>query len=422
MKISQIFNNILHMVILLLIGIIVGTILIIAVYCIPTNNMVSHLNKSVSTLEEEGIVPYMFNLKFLGRDNWTDSLMLNIAINDNNTTPAKAAMDNKYITYNESVPPLNDIVDYFNGKVPYYYNEYNRYWHGYLIFLKPFLYFSDYIHIRYVNIVFQPLLVVLIIYLMYKRGLSRNNIIAFILSILFLRPIVIPLNMQFSSMFYLMLVALVILLWKYNYLKKDRMIYYFFILGMAASFFDFLTYPLVTFGAPAVMYLMLNKSETDYIKLTQKIVLYCICWGLGYSLFWASKWIVGSIILERNIVNEAISQVLFRTSTNGNSGEHISYFMTVLLNITARSKGWSAIIVVISALTAFIMFKTIKKKDIIISIPYIFILILPFVWYFVLSNHSYIHYLFTSRILMLSVFAVWSYISNISDKNNILKN
>ena len=58
-------------------------------------------------------------------------------------------------------------LNYDNSSVKI--NFYPRFWHGYLLFLKPLLVFFDFHGIRYINLMFQLGLLFFILYLMYER-------------------------------------------------------------------------------------------------------------------------------------------------------------------------------------------------------------------------------------------------------------
>ena len=53
---------------------------------------------------------------------------------------------------------------------------------------------------------------------------------------------------------------------------------------------------------------------------------------------------------------------------------------------------------------ATMIFSSLRKKEKDID-QYLLISVLPFVWYILIKNHSYIHARFTYRILLISIFA-----------------
>ena len=83
---------------------------------------------------------------------------------------------------------------------------------------------------------------------------------------IFHSPEVIGLSMQYAPIFFIMLISVFILLkFKDKLLENNNLIYYFLIIGMATSFFDLLTYPLITLRTPLIFYLLLEGCPPKLI-------------------------------------------------------------------------------------------------------------------------------------------------------------
>lgn len=75
-------------------------------------------------------------------------------------------------------------------------------------------------------------------------------------------PIATAWSMQFSAVFYIFSVGSIILILNYERLsEKSNMYYYFCFLGILTIYFDFLTYPLATFGVPFTFLVCMNKEN-----------------------------------------------------------------------------------------------------------------------------------------------------------------
>jgi len=229
----------------------------------------------------------------------------------------------------------------------------------------------------------------------------------YIVAVLFMMPVVIPLSIQFSVMFYLINIALWILLKKYNQIvEKNGMVLYFQIIGMAASYFDFLTYPIASLGVPMACLLLLDSDNTLWLKI-KKIIYLSISWGFGYSAMWAGKWVLSTLILKDNVIANALSQVLLRSSHIQN-GEKISTVDTWIRNLEFFYEKPYLILIVICMIVAIVgIFRNRKFiTDVIVDIfPFMLIAAMPFAWYAFAGQHSYEHHWFTFRGLMTSVFA-----------------
>ena len=154
--------------------ILAGVLLMTLVYLIPADKIDSNVNASASLIEEEGERPYYSGIKYLKtfRDNYTDSLMMLEAAHPGVNGVLSDAMLNRYGKIKDNSPNKTLVEHYqygeeFSGSVVY-----GRYWNGYLLYLKPFMYFFDLSAIRVINIVWQSLLCAAVMFLLYKRRLA----------------------------------------------------------------------------------------------------------------------------------------------------------------------------------------------------------------------------------------------------------
>lgn len=283
--------------------------------------------------------------------------------------------------------------------------DYARYWHGNLVVLKVLFLFLDYNAIKLLELFFEVVMFIFIVKLMYGNNL-KNYIIPFILSLFLIHPEVIGLSMQYFAMFNIMLISVCILLkFKEKLFKNNRLLYYFLAVGMLANFFDLTTYPLITLGIPAIFYLLLEKDQNSIKQNVIKILLFGIVWSVGFIGMWISKWIISSIILNKNVVANALEQFSWRVSS-----AEFSRFDAILANVLIYHKKVYLIIFVLIGIYYIKRLINARNKITLDGIkqiaPFLCIALMPFAWYFVLSNHSYIHFWFTYRDLLIFFFAV----------------
>ena len=399
-------NQILRSVVLLLVGILAGYLLLMMAYLLPVEKMQENLLKSIDVLTEEQeyhkVIPGYNSTRL---DKFTESWMLGIAVYNNSLPIWERALKCTSADYGEG--PLNGLVHYLrergsiNGEI-----EYTRYWHGYLIILKPLLLFFNYADLRVLNMMLDILLMFVVFNTLKDMGFEREAW-GYIVAVLFIVPVVIPLSIQFSSMFYLTNIALWILLKKYNQIvEKKGMILYFQMIGMAASYFDFLTYPIASLGIPMVCLFLLDSDNTLWLKI-RKLIYLSISWGFGYSAMWAGKWVLSTLVLKDNVIANAISQILLRSSHVQN-GEKISTMDTWIRNLEFFFKKPYLILIVICFIVAIIGIYMNRKMIIYVIVdtfPFMLIAAMPFAWYTFAEQHSYEHHWFTFRGLMTSVFA-----------------
>ena len=399
-------NTPIKMFLVLVFSMVVGVILLYLVFLIPTDPIYKHVKDSIHVFEIENTYPIMDGKRAKILDNWTDALMLGNAAFDNTDADTLHKALNVYRpAYNDDNPTYS-LIDYINGAEVERISIYPRYWHGYQVILKPLLFMTDYLGFRSINQIVLLTLSALILAAMYKFG-QRKIMSPFLLTLLFLRPKAIAFSLQYSAVFYITLTAtLVSLVWNQRLRKGQGYLFFFLILGIITSYLDLLTYPVITLGIPLTMWLIMQEDSFTKKKVI-KIVQYSITWALGYFGMWAEKWLAASVLLQRNIFKDAISQAQFRVSGQI-SGEAFTRLEVVGRNLYY---GFSEILIpsgiILLAICLFILWK--YKMDFktmcVHMIPYMLICLIPFTWYMVLRNHSYIHISFTYRALSVAVFS-----------------
>lgn len=374
--------------------VILGSILLTLVYCIPIQKIQRNVNESMEIFEEEKTYPELSKWCTSTLDNYTDSIMLMSASYSGDEDPFNKALMVYRLEQEDSLQVVN----------------YPTYWHGYLIVLKPLLVFMDYGEIRVLNLVIQTLINIAIIGLMFKKNL-KQYILPYILSVCMIMPIATAFSMQFADIFYIFSIANIVLLCsKEKWNNKDTYCIFFAAIGMATSYFDLLTYPLLTFGIPMILYMCTNDTENLRENL-KDMFKYIFCWGFGYAGMWAGKWFLATLFTDVNVIGDAILSFLFRTSSETAMGK-FSIIMVFAKNVYRFIKTPVTIIVGIFVLKR--IFDIIKNRiriDKSTLIQFVVVCLLPFGWYIFASNHSYIHSFFTNKILMIVVFAIMCFLT-----------
>ncbi|MDU1032943.1 hypothetical protein [Clostridium sp.] len=395
--------------------------MLILAYSIPNERISENVKESLVVLSKEGVYPRFFlNDEGSQLDNFTDTLMLNTAVYSDGDNAVKSAMKNgNAYTDNQDDNEIDELFAYLNNE-KIETSEYGRYWHGYLVLLKPLLFFFNYSQIRYLNI-FVLVGLFISVNILIKNRIGTKYMIAFFISVMMSMFWIIPMSLQFSSIYYIMFLSLVFLLKNYDWLKEKKLIpYLFFVVGACTSFLDLLTAPLITLGILLVTYLLFEDEENSIIYKVKEIICDSIMWTMGYGLTWASKWILGSLILGKNILSEAINQAAYRTSSVYN-GQNISLLEVIKKNMVLYFNETSIKILLLIGIVLIIMllFKRIRFKYIINKIPVLLLAAYPIIWFIVLSNHSDIHYWFTYRSLMISLYSIISLLLCFIDFNKI---
>lgn len=392
---------------ILFVGIMAGAVLLYIVFLLPTDGIFKHVQESERVFLIEGTYPEMDGATAKILDNWTDSLILeNAFFEKEGAGTLEKALGVYRPEFKEGIP-TNSLHRYLMGQEGYHTPSYARYWHGYLVIVKPLLTAMDYLGIRGFNRIVQ-MLVLLVSVLVLWRKLSGRYIVPFAAAILFMRPIAVAFSLQFSAVFYISVLSLIIMALFYERLKVGgRLLYFFMIVGIVTNYIDFLTYPIATLGFPLTLWLCFEKEQSCIEKI-KRIVCYSACWGFGYFGMWIGKWLLGSLVLHRNVLADALEQARFRTSAETGQ-EMITRGAVIVRNLQTGFGGWEWLAVM--GLIAIVLIGIFRTKGnlkafILQSVPYVLVAGMPIAWYIVLSNHSFIHHWFTYRGLAVSVFAL----------------
>jgi len=367
-------------------------------FAIPNSRIANNTAKSLQVIEREGKYPRpFFNTYTYGcqLDNFTDKIMFKKTMKEEDLSPFKSGIN---------------VSGYF------------RYWHGYLVFLRPSLLFVNYFGIRYLNL-FIFFITLGLMFSLLKEKLGTVISIGFMMCMMMGYTFLIPMSMQFMSVFMIMMAASIIILSFYNkgnFIKG--LIYFFFIIGSVTNFMDLLTAPLLTLGIPLAIIVLLainENKENKVINNILEVIKYSISWTAGYGLTWAMKWVLTSIILRADAFSDAANAILFRTEGNTDHPlNRLIMYNRNLKTIFPMIFIKLAIVLFLIWIVTFILYRKDFKK-ILNIIPLLIISVFPYGWYLILGNHSDIHYWFTYRIQIITVFCIMASMVYCIDKNKI---
>lgn len=386
---------------------ILGMAALIAVYCIPTASIRENLADSANLLEQEGLYPSLDSNVSSQLDNFTDALMLHIAGYQTTESPFVEATLVNRLECKDAISPLDSLVaDAHNTEREMVIIDYSRYWHGYLVFLKPLLTLFNYGEIRTINTILQCVLITILFALLIKKRLYLFTIPTLFLIGFQGMPTTV-LSLQFSSVFYIYSIGMIILLLCYEKWKDTaKLLIYFAILGACTAYLDLLTYPLVTFGVPIALLLVLEKNQSLFGQL-KTIVCSGITWLFSYAGMWVGKGVIGTLITQKNIFKKLLGAVINRSLL---STENISFPFVMRNNIATFIHSYFFIFAVLFCCVLFVILilRSCKRKHfshLWNNLGFVLICFAPVCWYMVLKQHSYIHYWFTYRELLITLFS-----------------
>lgn len=403
---------------ILIAAVCLGTILMILAYLLPVDAMRQNAIEDLYLQLEEGDYYHWIIKDFTSTsDNFTDALMINTATYDCERSVIEKALLNPRAGYEEGSQALK-LQDSLMGVEIDREITYGRYWHGYLVILKPLLLLFNYHSIRWINTVVGCALIAVILLGFAERFKNYKYAFSFLAAVLFLNPIVMRVSLQYNTVFYVIMAEYIIALyWGDRLEQKGRFKYIFLISGISVAFFDLLTYPIAALGMLLILQLLLFEDtlKNNIIRAVKGGVL----WVVGYLGMWSGKWIVASLFTDENIIADAVNRVIYRTGTGtGINGVELSWrvlFEKNFLWLHAQNAILfkMAVLVIIAAIVVMLIRKkaTIKLNPAFIITMTLFCFI-PIARYAVMSNHSFIHSFFTYRECMVMVMAIMCILFN----------
>lgn len=400
-------------------AIMIGIGMQILVYLLPVSPIKNHVFENVDLLTDEGnytefwssrfirLHPYNMDLRTLllnnrgmARDNHTDALMLGAAAYDDGdeTSAFQKAL---LVFHDETVmhQTIESLEEYSKKGVATTPEAYPRYWHGYLVVLKPLLLLFTYKQIRILNVILLVLLFALACRGIYKK-ISLGACVAFVLASFMTFPIVIPFCMQYCTMAYITLISMNTMLYSKECIRAKEA-EFFLLVGIITAYVDFLTYPVMALGC-----LLILKIALSELKVRLKDLFTCsVAWAFGYGGMWASKWVIADLFTDKKVIRDAVDQAVHRTV--GDS-DQLAAKVTPVRAIAANLSCYTNILFLAMLLIVLLVFLvSVHKNGISKNWPaYLFAACIPVLWMCILQNHSYDHSSFTYRSFIVSFWGI----------------
>ncbi len=384
---------------------------LVGVYSLPTDRIEANVLLSAEHFGDTYVSP-MSEAPGSRIDGYTDALMLLEASNagGEDRSVLDCALLNSYV-WIEGVSPAETIAELSDGDDRNaVVMDYPRYWHGYLVALKPLLMVFDYGEIRNILMCVQTVLVTGLVVALDRRrhGWLIPSVLAFWL---FLNPPIVALCMQYSAVTTISLVGMLVVALGGSAFRRLHPSTLFLVLGMLTSFFDLLTFPMLTLFAPLVLSLALEDGSNPLGRSAKATLV----WGVGYAAMWVSKWVIASLVTNTDVVGMALEQAQHRAAgtvegvAGADGAVSVTYVEVLLRQLSSTSLITVAFIAIVVSASLLVAWKnrghwTVALRDPKrVSATLVLVGLSPFVWYAALQNHSYIHFWMTYRNLGVSI-------------------
>ena len=387
--------------------IVIGYLLVSFAFVIPSSLMTGNMKKSAKLLSNEECTPYEPRSNTV-LDNYTDSLMLLQAAYAGEESIFDKGVGVYFNLIDDMRPYESLLAEYLdNDKSGVRSTRFTHYWQGYLIFLRPLLIFADYGTIRILNGVFLSLLTIVVILLLIR--LLPKALIPFCLCICLAAPTAVCNNMNFSSICYISLIGIILYFWNPKHcFDGEGVRYLFFGIGIATTYFDYLTAPTV----PLALLLALLCMQREDSDKRLKLMIECLfCWSFGYAAMWLGKWSIALIVKRQDFFNSLLYHLTMRFSKTSLTNESVTRFGTLNMNINVllENKYINYLIVAYGLILAANNLYNRKRVSPKRTDTFLLLFIPALIgigWILILTNHSNVHYWFTYRTLIPCVFSI----------------
>lgn len=412
---KEIFIFLKRAFICLLAGTVAGIFLLSAAFVLPTGPMLKHVEASAEQMfggdsEKNGFLQSIEQ----ERETFTDAIILQNAteIAEGKNIIERVMMVYRHDLEEEAWSPEETLLAICSGADTneMYLKEYARYWHGYLIYIKPLLLILTWKQLLVFGAAVQlVLLAAVIVIAVWKKRIRL--VIALLMGYFLTKPLLMAASITMSICWMLTLFVLIYML-LCNEKLADRSAYstLFLVTGMATSYFDLLTYPVMTLGIPLCAYFLLNRGADAKTEL-KRALGYSVSWGIGYVGLWGMKWLVADLLLRQGTIKDALWTIIGRTEAIGGRPRLNGASYAIGLNFQEYRQPMyfyfmAAIIVISVVLLDIVCVRFGAREALMKTVPFAVIFLIPFAWITVAQNHSALHARFTFRILAVAFMAI----------------
>lgn len=405
-------------------------VLLILTALIPQHMLQTQMEQSAEYYDEHLLFDRVTSFSFLSRqDNYADCILTDIIYHIDSSKPVTSVLRAAY--YNPEGEDVNTSFAYAVEHEAEPDVDYARYWHGSMVLLRPLFVFFDIETVRMLlGLVFLGLTIWFgclllknryrLFFLCYLTGLISVSVWMCAFCLEYVMTFLI-MGVELPVLFLLLTLAVN----KKNGRNMERSLWCVLsVSGVVTAFLDFLTTETLTFTLAYVLYLVIRsragllKSKKEEIK---GLIKSGMVWGLSYVGMMVLKWLLAGVFLGKEAVTDALCQAALRIggdATLGNAADaevvsdaerifgalwrNAGCLLPIRDQMTVRTVLIFVIVTGILCFSIWYMFHEKGKGDALHTMLLI-TGIIPVARFLALNNHSYIHFFFTYRALLVTV-------------------
>lgn len=369
---------------LLFVGaLVLGILLLVLSALLPNEPVRKHALESTSLFAmSDNMLGVRNDSRYVRQDHFTDALMAEVAMTIDKDRPYQSVM---LCNFPFSGDPVGDLQQQANGAgadIPI--RDYARYWHGYLVWVRPILAYANWSAVRGITLAMLSLVVLLCVALWAnKKGVVYAvGACAPILLCYFPQAGISP---QHASVYFVGLIASIILLSVPRICDDLRWAGGVMLLaGCASSYVDLLSAPMIGLLLPLLTYCMVAKQDKQFY---QTIVILLVLWFVGYFGFWFMKWVIGSLTTDLNVIKDGFHNASVRSYGCDDDFYNWGTIFDRLGELLREPFMWLPL-----GVAGLIWICTIKPKQILPNLYLLVLALVPVVWMFFMRQHSAIHF------------------------------
>ncbi len=380
---------------------ILGWILFSLSYLLPVSNIIQNLNQSIDEISTERFANIWMEGAEARNDDWSEGMIISMAVKSADKSDIFIAPLNLCGISVGDLGPTESVAAYVSDpSIDYKISSNNRYWNGLVMILKLELSFFNLTEVRLLNMLIQLILLGIIFYMMGKQNM-KDEMIPFLFMIMVMNPATLSMSLKLIPEYIIMLAGCIFILSRPDaYFKNsEKAVITFSVIGSLTSFFNMLSFPLITFGIPVMFYIWKTKRITR-VKI-KTVLAIAVSWCMGYLVCWFCKWIACTLFTDENLIANALA----RAERYHNIDE--DYLATALRNLTVYNRKIYIFVFLLSIawfLLKALLSKSIKIKE---SLPelvvYCGLIILPYIFFAAVGpGYAYIHHYMAYRNLSFS--------------------
>ena len=386
-----------------ILSVLLAVIFLLLGACLPQDPIDANVLDSAAVMRQQGDYPVMADHAFASMLDYTTDALILAESKATTIHQWDTILTNPvYAAYGTDTTTVEQLYQYALDPDPQPSRFYVQYWMGFRPVVRLLLTFLDYYQIlRYTAVAFFVLLAAAACSIARRAG--TRAAFMFMLSIIFVRPHVISVSLQFSCCFLISFLAMLAVPWIHRAKKWDTL--FFLELGILTQYFDFYTTPVLTFALPMTYLYLLRSRERESISVKQ-LGANGLCWFAGYVLMWLAKLVLTTLLTDVNALQQGFSSFSGRIGIEKVSGmeelyDPLTALRTVAASLYSDREGKLVLLTVAAVACLALLYHFLRNRHTLGGLfsnwQLLLIAALPVFWFLIASQPTANHHWFQYR-------------------------